>query len=301
MPEPTLEFLGLRHHQQPLLGLEDPASAVGQVQEPGAHHHSTVVDHDDLPGVQEVSNPRVVRVRRRCSNLHVVFAHEHVVLQPAALAVVEHAHALVHGRPAEQSWTLTVVLTHEGAAAHVLHVCLPRRREGRRDAAARSLVVRIAVAGLLAADPDLLAALVHGRRWLAAHLAATIRPGRAPRRVPTTSIVLRGVLRVRHGGGAGGPSARSRGGLRRRRLAASGPVVGLCDGRHHTRPPWIASFGPVAGHSGAVAEARALPQPCGLVAGAGVAEVPEVRDPHLRHGNGLLQRGPHRGRRRSSA
>lgn len=37
------------------------------------------------------------------------------------------------------SWTLTVVLTHEGAAAHVLHVRLPRRREGRRDAAGRSL------------------------------------------------------------------------------------------------------------------------------------------------------------------
>mmetsp|Transcript_651 Transcript_651/g.1515 ORF Transcript_651/g.1515 Transcript_651/m.1515 type:complete len:215 (-) Transcript_651:311-955(-) len=78
------------------------------MQEPRASDHSSVIDDDDLPGVQEVADAGVVRIRRGSADLHVVFAHDDVVLHATLVAVVEqavlHGPAVVEGRVPEGAW-----------------------------------------------------------------------------------------------------------------------------------------------------------------------------------------------------
>mmetsp|Transcript_129793 Transcript_129793/g.416476 ORF Transcript_129793/g.416476 Transcript_129793/m.416476 type:complete len:313 (+) Transcript_129793:639-1577(+) len=78
------------------------------MQEPRASDHSSVIDDDDLPGVQEVADAGVVRIRRGGADLHVVFAHDDVVLHATLVAVVEqavlHGSAVVEGRVPEGAW-----------------------------------------------------------------------------------------------------------------------------------------------------------------------------------------------------
>mmetsp|Transcript_5306 Transcript_5306/g.14725 ORF Transcript_5306/g.14725 Transcript_5306/m.14725 type:complete len:241 (-) Transcript_5306:651-1373(-) len=87
VPKATLEAVSLCHDEQPVFGFEDPAPAIGKVQKPRALHHSPVVGDDHLAGVQEVTDPSVIRIRGGRSHLNVILAHHHIVPLRRVIAV----------------------------------------------------------------------------------------------------------------------------------------------------------------------------------------------------------------------
>mmetsp|Transcript_19781 Transcript_19781/g.54508 ORF Transcript_19781/g.54508 Transcript_19781/m.54508 type:complete len:200 (+) Transcript_19781:676-1275(+) len=124
MPEAPLEAVGLRHHEQTLLRLEDPTTPIGQVEEPRAVHHAPLVDDDYLPRVQELADARIVRVRWRGAHLYVVLAHDDVIFQAALLPIVPEAE---HARATVQRWRAAMRILAEEAEVHW------RRDEPRRQ------------------------------------------------------------------------------------------------------------------------------------------------------------------------
>mmetsp|Transcript_3450 Transcript_3450/g.9961 ORF Transcript_3450/g.9961 Transcript_3450/m.9961 type:complete len:203 (-) Transcript_3450:350-958(-) len=97
----------LRQDQQPLFRLEDPAATICKVKKPRSSHHAPIVNGDHLPRVEKVTDASVVPVRRGGADLHVVLAHDDIVLDPTLGSDVEHAAwhvgAVVERRIAERT------------------------------------------------------------------------------------------------------------------------------------------------------------------------------------------------------
>mmetsp|Transcript_7427 Transcript_7427/g.23337 ORF Transcript_7427/g.23337 Transcript_7427/m.23337 type:complete len:251 (+) Transcript_7427:209-961(+) len=86
----------LTHDQEAVLGLENPTTAIGKLQEPCSSDGAPLVDGNAITRAQDEASSSIVRVRRSYPRLDVVLADDTVVPQAAleAVGLCHHEQAL---------------------------------------------------------------------------------------------------------------------------------------------------------------------------------------------------------------